>query len=617
MGLFDNFPYTNFHELNLDWILKVLKDIENTIDEFVSLNIIKYADPIQWDIVRQYPKNTIVIDPVSGTAYISVDNVPQGVPLSNTDYWSVVFDLGRFITLASQNFALSYEAVLTTTATMPTVEGGWVVWNSILYEALNDIHVGDAYVINGNIKKTPVEEFFNRLKATVTQEILDRQAADTALGGRIDQEILDRQAADTALTGRIDQEILDRQTTDSALSDRIDHEIIDRQAADTALGGRIDQEILDRQSADTALDQRVTANENAIASEQTLINNIISSSSLAGESNYLIVAKKGGRFTNINDAITYAQTYCSETNRVAIIIMDGIYTETIKLFPNNGIDLLGVGDVTIQAEAIYPESPLYVGGNITVENIKFLAFNSSQPSYGLHIEAAAENCILKFTNCQFTSVQTSGAGIGMHNAMEVTFTNCKFISWTTNSVYAHNFPGPASAVGQKLRFFGCEFQSLDANAPDAVIEDATFRMGYGGVTSRMDVSFAHSVFNKGQIQYVEVNDGVITTNQPFLPALGNVRLDINSIATLYSVDYYKYTPHIKNTSYADAIGVSVIPFNNANKYTWHVDEVKNQSGAVITSDASVLATDSGGVTIHTPNNVSQNNIYTISGVPSI
>ena len=229
MGLFDNFPYTNFHELNLDWILKVLKDIENTIDEFVSLNIIKYADPIQWDIVRQYPKNTIVIDPVSGTAYISVDNVPQGVPLSNTDYWSVVFDLGRFVTLASQNFALSYEPVLTTTATVPTVDGGWVVWNSILYEALNDIHIGDMYVENGNIKKTPVEEFFNRLKAEITtnanniaQEILDRQAADTALGGRIDQEILDRHAADTALGGRIDQEILDRQSAISAINTRID-----------------------------------------------------------------------------------------------------------------------------------------------------------------------------------------------------------------------------------------------------------------------------------------------------------------------------------------------------------------------------------------------------------
>ena len=221
MGLFDNFPYTNFHELNLDWILKVLKDIETTIDQFVSLNIIKYADPIQWDITRQYPKNTIVIDPISGTAYISVDNVPQGVALSNTDYWSVVFDLGRFITLAAQNFAISYEPVLTTTATMPTLEGGWIVWNSLLYEALNDIHIGDRYVEDGNIKKTPVEVFFNRLKAELNTEILDRIAADNALGGRIDQEILDRQDADNALGGHIDQEILDRQNADNALDTKI------------------------------------------------------------------------------------------------------------------------------------------------------------------------------------------------------------------------------------------------------------------------------------------------------------------------------------------------------------------------------------------------------------
>ena len=208
MGLFDNFPYTNFHELNLDWILKVLKDIETTIDQFVSLNIIKYADPIQWDITRQYSKNTIVIDPATGTAYISVDNVPQGVALSNTDYWSVVFDLGRFITLASQNFAVSYEPVLTTTATMPTLEGGWIVWNSLLYEALNDIHVGDRYIEDGNIKKTPVEVFFNRLKAELNTEILNRVAADNALGGRIDQEIYDRQYAIAALKTAIDEDLL-------------------------------------------------------------------------------------------------------------------------------------------------------------------------------------------------------------------------------------------------------------------------------------------------------------------------------------------------------------------------------------------------------------------------
>jgi hypothetical protein len=39
MGMFDHFPYTNFHELNLDWILQALKEIEKTMDQFVSLSV--------------------------------------------------------------------------------------------------------------------------------------------------------------------------------------------------------------------------------------------------------------------------------------------------------------------------------------------------------------------------------------------------------------------------------------------------------------------------------------------------------------------------------------------------------------------------------------------------
>ena len=228
MGLFDHFPYTNFHELNLDWVLKVLKEIETTIDEFVSLNIIKYADPIQWDITRQYPKNTIVIDPLMGIAYISTDNVPEGVAISNTDYWSVVFDLGRFITLASQNFANSYEPVLTTTATIPTDEGHWVVWNGILYEALNDIHIGDAYVEGGNIKAKTVESFVADVITAIGNETTARINTDNALGIRIDDEIIDRGNADTVLAnainaveGDLTQEITDRGNADTALANDI------------------------------------------------------------------------------------------------------------------------------------------------------------------------------------------------------------------------------------------------------------------------------------------------------------------------------------------------------------------------------------------------------------
>lgn len=32
MGLFEQFPYTNFHDLNLDWIIKALKDLDEKVD---------------------------------------------------------------------------------------------------------------------------------------------------------------------------------------------------------------------------------------------------------------------------------------------------------------------------------------------------------------------------------------------------------------------------------------------------------------------------------------------------------------------------------------------------------------------------------------------------------
>ena len=93
MAFYDKFPYTNFQELNLDLILKVLKEQEEEIEKFVSINALKYANPLQWNITTQYEKNTIVVDPATEVAYISVAPVPVGVSILDTDYWTPVFDL--------------------------------------------------------------------------------------------------------------------------------------------------------------------------------------------------------------------------------------------------------------------------------------------------------------------------------------------------------------------------------------------------------------------------------------------------------------------------------------------------------------------------------------------
>ena len=54
-------PYTNFHDLNLDWIIEVLNEFNTKLTNFVSLATIKYADPIQWNITSQYEANTVVV----------------------------------------------------------------------------------------------------------------------------------------------------------------------------------------------------------------------------------------------------------------------------------------------------------------------------------------------------------------------------------------------------------------------------------------------------------------------------------------------------------------------------------------------------------------------------
>ena len=157
MGLFDHWPYTNFHELNLSWLLRDMLELSNKVNNFVALNTIKYADPIQWSITTQYEANTVVIDPQTGIAYLSKAPVPTGVNIGNTDYWSVIFDLSTLIDSAAYNFTTRVDNN-TATATFSTPQGKWLIWNNELYLATVPISAGDTYVVGSNITRVTVED---------------------------------------------------------------------------------------------------------------------------------------------------------------------------------------------------------------------------------------------------------------------------------------------------------------------------------------------------------------------------------------------------------------------------------------------------------------------------
>lgn len=80
------YPYTDTHELNLDWILKQIRLIANEVNEFEALNKITFAGV--WDITNNYPAWTIVDN--GGDGFISLKPVPAGIDISNTEYWQQV-----------------------------------------------------------------------------------------------------------------------------------------------------------------------------------------------------------------------------------------------------------------------------------------------------------------------------------------------------------------------------------------------------------------------------------------------------------------------------------------------------------------------------------------------
>ena len=160
------YPYTNVHELNLDWILGTVKMGENQIKNFIGANVIKYANPIAWDISRQYEGNTVVVDPGTGDAYISVKPVPLGYDLSHVEYWTKIFNYGGVVdTLMAQ---IATNEGNSPTATAARAVGDLVFINGVLYEVTQAIVQGQFYVVNTNIAHVTVEQLIHQIQADLT-----------------------------------------------------------------------------------------------------------------------------------------------------------------------------------------------------------------------------------------------------------------------------------------------------------------------------------------------------------------------------------------------------------------------------------------------------------------
>lgn len=90
---YPNYPRGNTDITNLDYILNEVKRVVKEWGSWSIAHQIKFANPIEWNPAKYYPMYTIVLDSSTGDTYISKDNVPAGVDISNSDFW---FKIGFF-----------------------------------------------------------------------------------------------------------------------------------------------------------------------------------------------------------------------------------------------------------------------------------------------------------------------------------------------------------------------------------------------------------------------------------------------------------------------------------------------------------------------------------------
>ena len=171
MGFVNQFPYSDVHELNLDWVIAEYKRIASEMEEFKAVNDIKYLG--EWDINKAYQPWSVVND--SGYAYMSVKIVPAGVDISDRNYWIFV----SAFTVDQSFDSTSINAI----ANKPVT-----------------------------VKFSETDTKLESLETALSDETHAREAADLAVTGRVDAfqeslvtEIYNRAAEDALLSGRIDE----------------------------------------------------------------------------------------------------------------------------------------------------------------------------------------------------------------------------------------------------------------------------------------------------------------------------------------------------------------------------------------------------------------------------
>lgn len=298
--------------------------------------------------------------------------------------------------------------------------------------------------------------------------------------------------------------------------------------------------------------------------------------------NVITVAKSGGRFHTINEAISFAKKYCSRNNRVTILICGGVYNESIVLTKNPGIDLIGVGMPEIVSDVEYPNGPANIYGDTYIEGIFF--HSTSKSAYAFHLDGSTDTSYgttVTVVNCRFNAENEPALGCGCTRGCNYTFINCEF--YGSDGIYVHN-EASANVAKQYFNAIGCK---INGSQHAVAIDDAA-KLNFGATGSPLVLNFAGSYTSN-------INSMLkfrLTTSQSYGYILGDskgISLSPESNTQIIALDYrYQggYTLTVSAPTYANT-GAIYIPVENANLFEWTVTTTVPGTGSYPSKVTSV------------------------------
>lgn len=236
--MFNEYPYRNIEDLNLDYLQARVRNLEKIVEQFVALESVTFADPIQWSIASQYAKNVVVLD-ADGDAFISIKPVPTGVYLNNGEYWLEIFNFMDYVKSFNANLTFNIESD-TNRASIAYSVGDWLLLDDVLYKVLIAIPADGLFEIGVNIEHFTVEDFIkawiNYANGLIVQYKNDIDASELAYRNQLAGDIANTTSSlqaqlDAAISGAtVDSEVINARVgafdeTYSTLGDAIRYQI--------------------------------------------------------------------------------------------------------------------------------------------------------------------------------------------------------------------------------------------------------------------------------------------------------------------------------------------------------------------------------------------------------